>query len=88
MIRNRSVCELADGSFFIYNGTMNTDYIIRLMMCGLTRVEAILLADEYEEDEEDLLQMRIEAMEEEKRKERVARIQSLAHGVKSGGLRS
>ena len=55
---------------------MNTDFIIRLMMCGCTRVEAILIADEYEEDEQDLLESRIEALEEEKRKERVARIQS------------
>lgn len=36
-----------------------------------------MIADEYEEDEQDLLEIRIEAMEEEKRKERVARIQSL-----------
>ena len=57
---------------------MNTDYVIRLMMCGYTRTEAILIADDYEEDEQDLLLNRIEAMEEEMRKERVERIQSIA----------
>lgn len=57
---------------------MNTDYVIRLMMCGYTRTEAILIADDYEEDEQDLLLKRIEAMEEEMRKERVERIQSIA----------
>ena len=50
-------------------------------MCGYTRTEAILIADDYEEDEQDLLLKRIEAMEEEMRKERVERIQSIAKWV-------
>lgn len=62
---------------------MNTDFVIRLMMCGMARAEAIILVDEYEDDEQDLLEARIEAMEKEKRQERVARIQSITLGAKS-----
>lgn len=77
MIRNRPVYALADGSVFLYSKVMYTDLVIRLMMCGYTRTEAIIIADDYDEDELDLLEAVVESMEEVKRNERVARIQSL-----------
>ena len=83
LIRNRPCYGIVTGSVFYYHKTMNTDFVIRLMMCGMTRTEAIIVADEYEDDEQDLLEARIEALEKEKRQERVARIQSLTLRAKS-----
>lgn len=84
MIQKRYIHDIVDVSLFLYSLGMNTDFLIRLMMCGYTRFEAIMIADEYEDDEQDLLEARIEAMEEEKRQERVRRIQSITIPQKSG----
>lgn len=46
---------------------MNTDYMIRLQMCGYSRIEAIMILDELEEDGEDLIAAYVEAVEKEKK---------------------
>ena len=36
--------------YFLYTKIMNTDLLIRLQMCGYSRLEAIILLDELVED--------------------------------------
>ena len=67
-------------SFFIYHKFMNTDYVVRIMMCGYSKIEAIILCDELIED--GIAEEVISAMEQEKKNVRV--LQSESNRKKGG----
>ena len=71
MIQKRYIHDIVDVSLFLYSLGMNTDYMIRLQMCGFTRLEAIILMDELIDDGEEVVETIIKAMEKEKRDVRV-----------------
>ena len=55
---------------------MNTDYLVRLQMCGYSRIEAILILDEISEDGEEVVENFLNATEREVRNVRVLQSKS------------
>lgn len=67
MIRKRPLSEIEKEVSFLYSLFMKTDYMIRLQMCGFTRLEAIMILDELSEDGEETLECYVEAVERERK---------------------
>lgn len=56
-----SVIALDSRPFFIYNQTMNTDFLIDLQLLGMSRTEAVMLLDELLDDGEEMVLLYIKA---------------------------